>query len=357
MAALARSSLASLDSPLDSSEERSLLPWVNESGIEPLLSPPVDLLDTTQDLPLGSLLCPVVPQDTLISTSTGSVPPPECPLTSFAHSTPPTRHLAPSRPPDDTINLSVTEGFAPTSQSPFVDSPPRDIEAELRATVDALLERKKAKQSGLVEENAGLREEIAFLRNTLQLASSNLDNISEGASESDSNSNRSAKLAASLAQERTRRLQSEAKMNALVEYLAEQIANVSERAKSAENALKTSERDCVVWRDKAAAASAQCEVLEEENFRVKALLHVFARQMPTAVQQHTDIILRQVAEERANLKSLEAIEQSMAKLDAAPARTTVGKAGTVNARKYGTKKVKVFDDTPIPYDGTYGLPP
>ncbi|KAI0336473.1 hypothetical protein GY45DRAFT_405271 [Cubamyces sp. BRFM 1775] len=353
------SSSTSLDSSLrGSSEERSLLPWLDESSIEPLLPPPTDPLDTTQDPPPSSSLCLEVPYNASISTSAGSVLLPESPLASFAHSTPPTRHLASSHPPDDTLSLSITESFAlaPT-ESPFVGPPPRDIEAELRATVDALLKRKKAVQSGLVEENASLREEVAFLRNTLRLASADSD-ITTTRSESEphsSNGSNKAKLAASLAQERTQRLRSEEKLNALVEYLAEQIANVSERAKCAENALNTSERDCVSWRDKAVATSAQCEVLEEENFRVKALLHVFARQMPTPIQQHVDAMLREVAEERANLKSLEAIEQSIAKLDAVPARTTVRKTGTLNARKYGTKKTKVYDDTPILYDGTYGL--
>ncbi|KAI0664866.1 hypothetical protein C8Q70DRAFT_16980 [Cubamyces menziesii] len=339
----------------EASEGHSLLPWASEDGTDPL-SPPVGDQDATEDLPLRSSLYLSVPHDASISISVllpGSPPAP------FAHSTPPTKHLEPSHTPGDTINISLTDSLAPTPpQSPFVDPPPRDIEAELRATVDALLERKKAKQSGLVEENASLREEVAFLRNALQLASVDSDTVSGGESASDNtSSDNSAKLAASLAQERTQRLRSEEKMNALVEYLAEQIANVSERAKSAQSALKTSEHDCVMWRDKAVAASAQCEVLEEENCRVKALLHVFARQMPTAVQQHTDAILRQVAEERANMKSLEAIEQSMAKLDAAPARATAGKAGTANTKKYGSKKVKVHDDTQIPYDGTYGSPP
>ncbi|CDO68334.1 hypothetical protein BN946_scf184799.g61 [Trametes cinnabarina] len=201
--------------------------------------------------------------------------------------------------------LSVTcEGLPCTASA---QSPARDIEAELRATIDGILKRKKDAQRGLVEDNASLRGEVAFLTNALQLSSA------ERIDESGVDSNKT-QLAHALQHERTLRLRSEEKMRAVVEYLAEQITSVSERCHAAEKALKTSQHDCVLWRDKATAAITHGEVVEDENLRVKALLQMFAKHMPSNVQHQMHTLLRDIANERADLRRLEAIERSLEKL-------------------------------------------
>lgn len=143
-------------------------------------------------------------------------------------------------------------------------------------------------------------------------------------------------------------MRSEEKFRALVDYLAEQVASGSERRDAAEKALGVSERDCAAWEGKVAVVMKRCEVLEEENLRVKSLLELFARQRPTAVQQQMQGILYEVAEERASLKKTEAVEQAMDKLrDAHP---EAKKTGTMNVRR--VVSINIFSDAHIPFHTT-----
>ncbi|KAI9064375.1 hypothetical protein FKP32DRAFT_1626416 [Trametes sanguinea] len=297
----------SLDFPDDRSD---LLPWLDESSTAPLLdtepdSAPASQTSTTSDFAFFPDISSLGPRPTLSpsATTAGS----------------PGATLVPLSPGNrTTVQLLSTDLSVGSSTPPSVlfelpslsipaQSSAKDVEGELRATVDAILKRKKEAQRGLIEENASLREEVAFLRKTIRLAST------EATIETGVDSNK-AELAHALEHERTQRLRGEEKLHAVVEYLAEQIASVSERGMTTEKALKLSERDCVSWREKATAAITQGEALGEENLRVKLLLQLFTKHMPSVVQQQTQAMLRELAEERADLRRLEAIERSLDKL-------------------------------------------
>ncbi|KAI0780997.1 hypothetical protein BD413DRAFT_600460 [Trametes elegans] len=295
----------------DVSEERSLLPWLDESSTAPLLNAQAD--ESEGLIYLDSPVCPIAPPGLppKIAACASSTSPCEFPAVSLA---PPPAHFGSlvasealrNKSKDCTTTLDI-----PVRASPFSIAPPRDVEAELRATVDALLKRKRAAQRGAIEENAALHEEVAFLRNTIRLSG---PSRSLGADSEDGASGAShAELAAALEQERTQRLRSEEKLRALVDYLAEQIASVSECRSVAEKALRTVEQDRGMWQSKNAAAMARCEALEDENLKVKSLLALLARQAPVVVQQQIQSMLREVAAERANLKRMEAVEQYMEK--------------------------------------------
>ncbi|KAI0670440.1 hypothetical protein C8Q78DRAFT_1036203 [Trametes maxima] len=232
-------------------------------------SPPTSLSPVLVLLPLPSAALPVAPLVVPESSAT---------------------FLTPTR--------SLSSSAAGSSQSPFADPTPRDVQAELRATVDSLIKRKKEAQRGLIDENHGLREEIAFLRNTLRLSAAEVK-------DQHSVDSGRAELAAALAQERADRLRSEEKLRAVVDYLAEQVASLTTRRATVEQALLTSENDCETWKDKTSAVVARCELLETENLKVKSLLGVLARQAPWVIQQQVQSMLREVARDRASLKKLE----------------------------------------------------
>ncbi|KAI0374830.1 hypothetical protein BV20DRAFT_986733 [Pilatotrama ljubarskyi] len=324
----------SFHSSFDASEDRSLLPWLDESSTAPLLEGHADSPDATEDLISLDLLAPLATRSTSApkaSPSTTSPVLPSSPLLSLAPPAPELVSQAPPVPPK-----TPTDPFAATtytlSPPPWAPAPPtRDVESELRATVDALLKRKKEAQRGIADENAALREEAAFLRNALRLSGA----AAEGSQASDAQ-----QLAAALEQERTQRLRSEEKLHALVEYLAEQVASLSERRSATEKALAATEHDCVMWEKKTASALARCEVLEEANLKVKSLLALFARQVPAAVQQQMQGMLHEVAVECANLKRLEAIERSLEKLGTP--KHDVEKSPVFNRARRGTKKAKVY---------------
>ncbi|KAI0646995.1 hypothetical protein C8Q79DRAFT_925645 [Trametes meyenii] len=288
--------------PFDVSEGHSLLLSLQDQD-----RPQAYDLDVTED---SILLNPPGLSSSSPSASRCFVPvslletPATSPVSHFTTPGPPAAFLAPARSPFSSATGPL--------QSPFADPPPRDVEAELRATVDSLLKRKKEAQRGLIDENNGLREEVAFLRNTLRLSAA------ESTDEHAAESNRT-ELAAALAQERADRLRSEEKLRAVVEYLAEQVASLSTRRATVEQALLTSESDCEAWRHKTNTAVLQCEFLETENLKVKSLLSVLARQAPSAVQQQVQGMLREVARDRANLKKLEQadrlVESSSPRLD------------------------------------------
>ncbi|KAI8998688.1 hypothetical protein BD414DRAFT_407408 [Trametes punicea] len=324
--------MSSQSSPsLEVSEDRSCLPWLDGVDTAPLRYLPTGCADssansTLTDAPpwcsaysipcLAASARPAIPSEALVITAASSLPSGrESPATSLS--------------PNSIVTVPKAVGagdHSAPSARPFLEPPSRNVEAELRATVDALLKRKKDTQRGLAEENANLREEVAFLRNALRLSSA------KGQSECDADAHR-AELANALEQERAQRLRSEEKLNALVEYLAEQIASVSERANTAEKALKTIEHDCVRWKDKAAAVMGRCEVLEEENLRVKSILHLIARYMPAAVQQQTQNMLNEVAQERADLRRLEEIERSLDKLGNVHSQTQASKTMSRNVSR------------------------
>lgn len=307
----------STHSSFDASEDHSLLPWLDENTTAPLLELEANCsVDSGRPIALDSPGRPT-------ACSTPSVPAPLSPTALSGLSTASPILLSPQatctapQPQDCAANPSVSNPCPPPPSPYFSDPPPKNIEADLRATVDALRKQKKAAQRGLVDENASLREEVGFLRQSLRLCSPEDSDAKQ--------------LTVALEQERTHRLRSEEKFRALVDYLAEQVASGAERREATEKALVASERDCAAWEGKVAAAMKRCEVLEEENLRVKSLLELFARQRPTAVQQQMQGMLYEVAEERANLKKTEAVEQTMDKLrDAHP---EAKKMGTMNVRR------------------------
>ncbi|KAI0831245.1 hypothetical protein BC628DRAFT_1407768 [Trametes gibbosa] len=298
-------------------EDRSLLPWLDESTA-PLLGPPADCTKDAEDLIESDSPMPsdALPLD--FQAPTG--------LAVASLEKPSAQDYAPEVFPIPTSASKAIPDVRPPLKTPWFPDPlSRNVEGELRATVDALLRRKKASQRGLVEENAALREEVGFLRHALRLASPEDSDAKQ--------------LAAALEQERTGRLRSVEKLDALVHYLAEQLASSNEQRSAAEKALATSERDCMMWEDKLAAAMKHCEVLEEENTRVKSSLGLFARQRPTTVRQQMQGMLYEVAEERANLKRLEVFEQQTAE-KLGETRPEARKLGTLNYPRRGTRKVK-----------------
>ncbi|KAI0362030.1 hypothetical protein OH77DRAFT_14715 [Trametes cingulata] len=319
----------SFHSSFDASEDRSLLPWLDESSTAPLLQAQTDPADASADLISLDLPAPPTAPCSVSAPKVSLASPvlPGSPVVSLA----PPLDAGPQAPPVPPKNAADSVSAIPCalSSAPWVADPPaRDVEAELRATVDALLKRKKDSQRGLIGENAALREEVAFLRNALRLSG-------EGSAASDAE-----QLAAALEYERTQRLRSEEKLRALVEYLAEQVASLSERRTVVEKALAATEHDALMWERKTAAAMTRCEVLEEENLRVKSLLALFARQVPTAVQHQMQSMLHEIAEERANLKRLEAIERSLEKLGSPKYDTE--KAAAPNRTKRSTKSTKGY---------------
>ncbi|OJT06084.1 hypothetical protein TRAPUB_3019 [Trametes pubescens] len=320
----------STHSTFDASKDRSLLPWLHESSTVPSLESEADCYDQPIALDSSPRLAPDSPiRSSACSTpSTPSAATPLGPTALSGLSTVSPILLSPETTPPDPLaqdcsaSPSASIPCAPPPSPYFSDPPPKNIEADLRATVDALRAQKKAAQRGLVDENAALREEVGFLRQSLRLCAPEDSDAKQ--------------LAVALEQERTHRLRSEEKFRALVDYLAEQVASGAERRDAMEKALVASERDCAAWEGKVAAALKRCEVLEEENLRVKSLLDLFARQRPTAVQQQMQGMLYEVAEERANLKKTEAIEQTLDKLrDAHP---EAKKTGTMN---YDINNVKL----------------
>ncbi|KAI0637031.1 hypothetical protein C8Q77DRAFT_542526 [Trametes polyzona] len=338
----------SAHSSFDVSEDRSLLPWLDESSTAPLLRPQADCTNTSADLVvLDSPEKPTPRPDSRASPSLAPAAPPGLSVPSVASpslqppspTSPSTLPVSPTSPaqarsPEATSSQTLTPtakaAYAPVCTA-FSAPTPRNIELELRATVDALLQRKKDAQRGLVAENASLREEVGFLRNTLRLSSPSSPSL-------DSEDSDAKQLAAALAHERAERLRSEEKLQALVLHLSEQVTAGAERRTAVEKALLVSERDCTEYQDKLAAAMVRCEVLEEENLRVKSLLGVYARQRPGVVQQQVQGMLREVAEDRANLKRLEAIEPILEKTG----RPEVKKSGALSYGRRGTKKTKGY---------------
>ncbi|OSD01573.1 hypothetical protein PYCCODRAFT_1391468 [Trametes coccinea BRFM310] len=321
----------SLSVSLDFPDDRSDLPWTDDSSTAPLLDTEVESgrasqTSITSDFAFFPEVSSVRLQRTLPPSATTA----DSPAATLVPLSPPgnrTTVLSPNVSAGSANSPSVL--FELPSLSVPAQSSVKDVEGELRATVDAILKRKKEAQRGLIEENANLREEVAFLRKTIRLAST--ETIIEPGVDSNK-----AELAHALEHERTQRLRGEEKLHAVVEYLAEQIASVSERGLTTEKALKISERDCVSWRDKATAAITRGEALGEENLLVKSLLNLFAKHLPSVVQQQMQAMLRELAEERADLRRLEAIERSLDKLGGWHPQTHGNMSGSFSG---GSKKV------------------
>ncbi|KAH9854176.1 hypothetical protein C2E23DRAFT_867646 [Lenzites betulinus] len=307
----------------DASESHSLLPWLDESltaTSTPLLLIQPDYTAETEDLIAfdGPTFDPA--SLTALSPDVSTAPPEEpSPRTETLEAT-----LLP------TPAIEATSDVLPSLRTSWCKDPPsQNVECDLRATVDALLKRKKASQRGIADENASLREEVSFLRDTLRLASPEDSDAKQ--------------LAAALEQERTERLRSQATSDAHVDYLVAQLASSNKEQAAVEQALTASDQELAVCQDKLAAAMERCEALEEENRTVKSSLGLFARQRPGTVRQQMQGMLYEVAEERANLRKLEVLEQAQEK--AGQTRDEVKRIGTFNYPRRGNKKQNSLTQT------------
>ena len=185
----------------------------------------------------------------------------------------------------------------PHPVAPTPPTSPRDSTMELRDVVDAFLQKKRTAWQELHDENAALRQRVAFLDRALAAASAQ------------PGSETGAVLAA-LERERARGIAAEESRAATGRFLAEQIEAVSKQKISLEAALTLARdgqgRD--VWRDRAIAALQHCEELEAENLHVKRELAAYTRKQPGIVDRQIGDILREVAEERERLRQLEETE-------------------------------------------------
>ena len=169
-----------------------------------------------------------------------------------------------------------------------------DIEGKLRAIVDGLLHKKRAARDARTEENVTLRTQVALLEDALTKASAQ-----PGLETSE--------LLAALERERGLRLSAEESRVATGKYLAEQIERISLQKTLLEKTVVSFTHGREFWRERAIAALERCEMLEEENMRVKTQLSALSKKQEGAVDCQVSDMLREVAEERDRLKQLEEV--------------------------------------------------
>ncbi|KAI0748065.1 hypothetical protein C8Q80DRAFT_1270510 [Daedaleopsis nitida] len=273
--------MAGFDSSSVYDSSTSLLAHMTEgSSCAPLLLSAGDNSSNSEDL--------IIFDCSLSAQPTPVIPPPSPPVTP---ATLPTSSLP--KTPDLHLDFSQPQSLPTPTPTPPVS--PRDVEAELRDTVDHLLRTKRNSQRTLAEENASLRAEISFLKQALARASA------QAGSET-------ADLVAALDRERTIRQNAEESRAATGKYLAEQVASVTKQKLALEQTLRDFTHGREFWKDKAIAALERCEALEEENLWVKTQLSALARNQSSVVAQQVDSVLREVAEERDRLRQLEDAE-------------------------------------------------
>ncbi|KAI1795930.1 hypothetical protein LXA43DRAFT_1079935 [Ganoderma leucocontextum] len=201
-----------------------------------------------------------------------------------------------------TIFLSPRAADSPGHRTLHLDAsstpppPPleNDVEGKLRAIVDDLLHKKRAARDARAEENASLRAQVALLQDALAKASA------QPGSET-------ADLLAALERERGLHLSAEESRLATGKYLAEQIERVSLQKTLLEKTVASFTHGREFWRERAIAALERCEMLEEENMRVKTQLSALSKKQETVVDRQISDVLREVAEERDRLKQLEEV--------------------------------------------------
>ena len=223
-----------------------------------------------------------------------------------------------------TIFLSPGAAESPGHRTLHLDDsstpppPPRedDVEGKLRAIVDNILHKKRASRDAHAEENATLRAQVALLEDALSKASA------QPGSET-------ADLLAALERERGLRLSAEESRAATGKYLAEQIERVSLQKTLLEKTVASFTHGREFWRERAIAALERCEMLEEDNVRVKTQLSALAKRQESAVDRQISDVLREVAEERDRLKQLEEVHPFSEKTNTLP--KPKDKMGTIKA--------------------------
>lgn len=196
--------------------------------------------------------------------------------------------------PDVHLALPQPQSLPTPAPTPPPASP-RNVEAELRDTVNNLLRTKRNTQHALNDENASLRIEVSFLKQALSRASTHAGS-------------ETADLVIALDRERTICQNAEESRAATAKYHAEQVAAITKEKLALEQTLHDFTHGCEFWKDKAIAALERCEALEKENLWVKTQLNALARKQSSVVTQQVDSVLREVAEERDRLRQLEGAE-------------------------------------------------
>ncbi|PIL23934.1 hypothetical protein GSI_13685 [Ganoderma sinense ZZ0214-1] len=211
------------------------------------------------------------------------------------------------------------------SSAPPPPSREDDVEGKLRAIVDDLLHKKRAARDARAEESAALRAQITLLEDALTKASA------QPGSET-------ADLLAALEHERGLRLNAEESRAATGKYLAEQIERVSLQKTLLEKTVASFTHGREFWRERAIAALERCEMLEEENMRVKTQLSALAKRQESSVDRQISDVLREVAEERDRLKQLEAVHPFSEKTNTLP--KSKDKMGTIKASRSKSDSTK-----------------